>query len=179
MSRSLPGFSAPAASFDQPFEMMEACHDRVQRSLDLLERIVRHIDENGHDAQSRSAVQDVLRYFNMAAPHHHEDEERHVFPLLEHSPDARLRQAVATLKADHVRMARLWADLRPRLQAWLAPDAPALTDEDRALVRRFTGIYATHIPLEETLAYPAAQALLEPQPLAEMGAEMAARRKSK
>ena len=62
MSRSLPGFSAPAASFDQPFEMMEACHDRVQRSLDLLERIVRHIDENGHDAQSRSAVQDVLRY---------------------------------------------------------------------------------------------------------------------
>ena len=55
----------------------------------------------------------------------------------------------------------------------------SLTDEDRALVRRFTGIYATHIPLEETLAYPAAQALLEPQPLAEMGAEMAARRKSK
>ena len=53
MSRSLPGFSAPAASFDQPFEMMEACHDRVQRSLDLLERIVRHIDENGHDTQSR------------------------------------------------------------------------------------------------------------------------------
>ena len=179
MSRSLPGFSAPAASFDQPFEMMEACHDRVQRSLDLLERIVRHIDQNGHDEQSRSAVKDVLRYFDMAAPHHHEDEERHVFPLLEHSPDAQIRQAVATLKADHVRMAQMWAVLRPRLQAWQTPDAPALIDDDRALVQSFTSIYATHIPLEETLAYPAAQALLEPQPLAEMGAEMAARRRSR
>lgn len=179
MSRSLPGFSAPAASFDQPFEMMEACHDRVQRSLDLLERIVAHIDANGHDAQSRSAVADVLRYFTIAAPHHHEDEERHVFPLLENSPDPALRQAVATLKADHIRMARLWADLRPRLQAWQAEDAAPLTDDDRRLVREFTGIYSTHIPLEEQVVYPASQSLLEPAPLAAMGAEMAARRKGR
>ena len=53
MSRSLPGFSAPAASFDQPFEMMEACHDRVQRSHMIL------VDETytPKDGQSFVAIQ--------------------------------------------------------------------------------------------------------------------------
>ena len=71
---NLPGFNTPAVGFEQPFEMLEACHERVQRSLALLGRIARHIDAQGHDAQSRSAAVDVLRYFDIAGPHHHEDE---------------------------------------------------------------------------------------------------------
>ena len=35
---SLPGMRSPGAGFDQPFEMLDACHDRVRRSLDLLRR---------------------------------------------------------------------------------------------------------------------------------------------
>lgn len=180
MSRALPGFSTPAASFEQPFDMLEACHARVQRSLDLLARIVAHVDAKGHDAQSRAAVADVLRYFDLAAPQHHEDEERHVFPLLlAHARDTAVRQAVATLQADHARMAAQWAALRPRLLAWLREGAAPLTEAERAQVRDFAALYATHIPLEESLAYPAARALLASEALAGMGAEMAARRRQR
>ncbi|RRD57749.1 hemerythrin domain-containing protein [Comamonadaceae bacterium OH2545_COT-014] len=183
MTRALPGFSTPAVSFEQPFEMLHACHERVQRSLNLLERIVAHVDAHGHDAQSRAAVADVLRYFDLAAPHHHEDEERHVFPLLlAHAPSAAVRQAVATLQADHARMTAQWAALRPRLLAWQQEGAAPLTEAERTQVRDFAALYASHIPLEETVAYPAARALLDTPPLtgaqADMGAEMAARRRN-
>lgn len=174
---ALPGFHSPAASFEQPFEMLHACHERVQRSLDLLGRIVAHVQAHGHDAQSRSACADVLRYFDLAAPHHHEDEERHVFPLLRQHPDAQVREAVATLQAEHTQMHALWQRLRPLLLAWQGDAAAAITDADRDLIARFTAVYAQHIPLEDSLAYPAAQALLDAPAQQAMGQEMGARRR--
>ena len=123
---SLPGFQSPAVGFEQPFEMLQACHERVQRSLDLLRRLTAHIDAHGHDAASRSAAADVLRYFDLAAPLHHEDEELHVFPALAASPDAGVRQAIATLRDDHRRMAERWARARLVLLAWRdQPQPPA------------------------------------------------------
>ncbi|MGB3066911.1 MAG: hemerythrin domain-containing protein [Ottowia sp.] len=175
----LPGFNAPAVGFEQPFEMLEACHERVQRSLGLLERLLAHIDANGHDASSRSAAADVLRYFDIAAPHHHEDEERHVFPALAGSQDDRIHEAVARLKSDHARMDFLWARLRRVLLAWRDDQpAPLPTAADRALVRDFALCYADHIPLEETLVYPAARALFDAGRLTAIGEEMASRRRA-
>lgn len=174
----LPGFNAPAVGFEQPFEMLEACHERVQRSLRLLERLLTHVDANGHDTSSRSAAADVLRYFDIAAPHHHEDEERHVFPVLAASHDARVREAVARLKSDHERMNALWKQLRLVLLAWRDEDpAPLPTEADRALVRDFARCYADHIPLEETLVYPAARPLFDAGHMAAIGEEMASRRR--
>ena len=34
---------APAATFEQPFEMLVACHERVIRTLDLLQRLRAHL----------------------------------------------------------------------------------------------------------------------------------------
>ncbi len=108
MTASPPGFDSPAVGFDQPFEMLEACHDRVRRSLALLGRLLAYLSDHPHDAQSRSAARDVLRYFELAAPLHHQDEERHVFPRLAGDADAALTDAVARLRADHARMESLW-----------------------------------------------------------------------
>ena len=36
---ALPGLHAPAAGFDAPFALLDACHERVRRSLALLERL--------------------------------------------------------------------------------------------------------------------------------------------
>jgi hypothetical protein len=58
--------STPAASLDQPFELLAGCHDRVRRSLALLQRLVEHVRAHGADAQARSAADDVLRYFDIA-----------------------------------------------------------------------------------------------------------------
>jgi len=176
---SLPGFQSPAVGFEQPFEMLEACHQRVQRSLDLLQRLIGYLDDHGHDATSRSAADDVLRYFDLAAPLHHEDEELHVFPALADSPDPALRQAIATLRDDHVRMAARWALARQLLLAWRdEPSPPALDGPSRALLKAFGDAYGAHIALEEGLVYPAARTAFDDTGLARIGAEMQARRRA-
>ena len=175
----LPGLHTPAVGFEQPFEMLEACHERVQRSLALLQRIVDHVDRHGHDADSRSAAHDVLRYFDIAGPHHHEDEERHVFPALAGHADPAVRAAVAQLQADHVRMHAQWARLRKVLLDWRDAEQPAtIAAAQRQLVQDFVASYERHIPLEESVVYPAARPRFTDADLARIGAEMARRRQA-
>ena len=176
-AQALPGFDSPAVGFEHPFEMLEACHDRVRRSLALLDRLVEHVGTHGHDAQSRSAAADVLRYFDLAAPLHHEDEERHVFPRLEHCGDAALEAATASLRIDHARMEALWAGLRVALQAWALPGATHDVGMlPRQHAREFGSVYAMHLRVEETLVFPAARARMDAGRLARMSADMQARR---
>ena len=177
MTASLPGFDSPAVGFDQPFEMLEACHDRVRRSLALLGRLLAYLSDHPHDAQSRSAARDVLRYFELAAPLHHQDEERHVFPRLAGDADAALTDAVARLRADHARMESLWAQLRPVLQDWAGEVAGAAPDEPaRQVAAAFVELYAQHLEVEETLIFPAARARMDDAGLQSMSLDMAQRR---
>jgi len=178
-SPSLPGFDAPAVGFEQPFEMLVACHERVKRTLDLLRRLMDHVDAKGHDGSSRSAAADVLRYFDIAAPLHHEDEELHVFPALAASADPQVSAAVTTLQRDHELMAGHWAGLRPVLVQWRDDEAaPRIDGTARQTVEAFIGLYATHIAMEEGLVYPAARSHFDAAGLARIGAEMQARRRA-
>lgn len=172
----LPGFTAPAVGFDQPFEMLEACHERVQRSLRLLARLVAHLREQGCDAAARAAAADVLRYFDVAAPHHHEDEERHVFPALLAGADAALAEAVRRLQADHLEMARSWAAARGPLQALASGARDALAADEEALLTHFAGLYEQHLLTEDTRVYPAARRQFDDAALQRMGEDMARRR---
>ena len=174
---TLPGFNAPAVGFEQPFAMLEACHERVQRTLALLQRLRAHVQEHGADVSAQQAARDVLRYFDIAAPLHHEDEELHVFPLLlaQGSPDVAV--LVARLQHDHACMTVDWAAARLPLQALVDGRQAGFSEADGAAFERFSGRYDRHIADEEALAYPAAQALLAAPVLEAMGREMAARRK--
>ena len=179
MAITFPGFDSPAVGFEQPYDMLEACHDRVRRSLALLVRLIEHIDASGHDDSSRSAATDVLRYFELAAPQHHEDEERHVFPLLMEQGDAALRDAVQLLKRDHERMNALWHELRVSVSHWSrAQAAGAIDDDSRRLAAEFAALYAQHLQREEGLVFPASKRLSNAQRLADMGAEMRQRRRA-
>jgi hypothetical protein len=60
--------------------MLHACHDRVRRSLDLLGRVCERLVQGRVDAAVHDAAADVLRYFDRAAPQHHEDEEAACLP---------------------------------------------------------------------------------------------------
>jgi hemerythrin-like domain-containing protein len=176
-ARALPGFDAPAVGFEQPFEMLEACHARVRRSLALLDRLTAHVEAHGHDAQSRSAAADVLRYFDLAASLHHEDEERHVFPLLEHCGEAALEAATAGLRRDHQRLESLWAPLRAALSLWSASAAsgavdPAMQQQAKAL----GALYDSHLRTEEATVFPAARARMSAEHMAKMSADMQRRR---
>lgn len=166
--------TTPAAGFDQPFDMLEACHARMERTLALLERLGAHLQQYGCDAQARSAAADVLRYFDIAAPQHHQDEELHVLPQLRAQGQAGI---AARLLADHQVMEHEWAQLRPAL---LAVADGSLVDADLApaLARwaQFTSLYRRHLAAEETQAFPPARTGLLPAQLEAMGEEMARRR---
>jgi hemerythrin-like domain-containing protein len=170
--------ASPAAGFEAPMEMLVACHERVQRSLDLMARLQQHVLATGCDEQARAAARDVLRYFDVAAPLHHQDEELHVFPVLLVGQDAALRQLACELIDDHRRMETAWVAARAALLA-IAEDTTGelqLSAAQMAALAYFTGLYAQHIVREEGLAYPGALALLSAADLQIMSQDMMTRR---
>ncbi len=175
----LPGHHAPNAGFEAPFEMLQACHERVERMLALIRRLQEHLQQKGCDDSVRQAARDVMRYFDQAAPRHHEDEERHVFPPLMAGPDAAVKALVLRLIQDHRQMELAWTDARSVLQAIADHgDAPwpGLTVWHQVKLNDFARLYRQHVDDEEKVAYPAARGLLGSGALAAMSEDMMARR---
>ncbi|MFO1265999.1 MAG: hemerythrin domain-containing protein [Rubrivivax sp.] len=116
---------------------------------------------NGSDAAAREAATAVLRYFDLAGPNHHADEEEDLFPALLESmagSDAvRLRELTESLAADHREFERRWAALRRTLQD-VAEGRAALLDA--ADVQGFADLYKQHIAREEGELLPMASRLL-------------------
>lgn len=165
---------APGAGFEQPFEMLGACHERVERMLALLERLAQHLPQHGADEQAAGAARDVMRYFDQAAPLHHEDEERHVFPALRASGRPELAALAARLHEEHERMAAAWAALRATLLEITQGHWPAGAAFEA--VAPFAASCRAHIQAEEDEAYPSAAGDIVDAARDAMGKEMAARR---
>ncbi|MBA2672514.1 hemerythrin domain-containing protein [Ramlibacter sp.] len=175
---SQPG--APAApTFAQPFDMLEACHQRLHRTLGLLDKLRAHLAAHGADQQAQQAARDVMRYFDEAAPQHHHDEELHVFPPLAAHGSADTVALVARLRADHLQMEGRWPPARAVLAAVAQGTPGAITVVQAATLDAFAGLYGAHIEAEEQLAYPQVLALLDQAAIAAMGQEMARRRGSR
>ncbi|MDB5937856.1 MAG: hypothetical protein JWP77_220 [Polaromonas sp.] len=176
---SLPGHRAPAAGFEAPFEMLATCHDRVERMLALQKKLQQHLRDKGCDEPARQAARDVMRYFDLAAPLHHQDEELHVFPPLLAGPDDSLRALVQRLMQDHRQMEAGWVQARRALQA--VADSPAsdwtpLTAEQTAALDQFAALYRQHLDDENHTVYPAAESLLRPDAIEAMSQDMMQRR---
>lgn len=173
MSSPLTLHAAPGAGFDQPFEMLEACHERVQRMLQLLERLAAHLPVHGCDAQAAEAARDVMRYFDGAAPAHHEDEERHVLPQLRAAGDEAF---AAQIEQEHHELHRQWALLRRSLAEVAAGTWIDTGPAGFVPWQQYAALYRAHAAAEEALAFPAARAALDDTALQAMGREMAERR---
>jgi hemerythrin-like domain-containing protein len=179
MKISLPLHHSPSVGPEAPFELLEACHERVNRSLKLLDKLQNYLLTNGHDASAASAANDVLRYFNLAAPHHHQDEELHVFPPLLALREDSLTGVIHQLIADHRAMERAWVDAAAVLRTIAAHDCSPWTPLESAQIqslRQFASLYEQHIALEESQIYPRGRQTLAQEQLAAMSADMIARR---
>lgn len=175
----LPGHSAPAAGFEAPFEMLATCHERVERMLKLQARLQQHLLDKGCDESARQAARDVMRYFDIAAPLHHQDEELHVFPALLSGPDATMHTLVKRLLQDHRDMEVAWGRARRVLLA--IADSPEsgwtpLTPDQSAALTQFAAMYSQHLDDEDHVAYPAAQAALSSDAVLVMSEDMMQRR---
>ena len=168
--------ASPAAGFEQPFEMLEACHERVHRMLTLLARLRAHLPGHGADEQARQAARDVMRYFDVAAPHHHRDEELHVFPRLLRQADPAVVPVVQRLQRDHVLMEQRWATAREVLDRLARGDIDRFGAVDDEALGAFAALYGEHLASEEQIAYPRARALMDEKDIEAAGQEMARRR---
>lgn len=166
-----------APALDEPLEILSACHGRVLAQLETLQRLLPHLPAHGADKQAQQAAAAVLRYFDTAAKHHHEDEEIDLLPALAAAVAPADAPALAQLRqrilAEHVRLAGLWAAVRPqldgvRLGVQSTLDEQAVADMDAA--------YRQHIEFEESHLLPLALKLLDQQSLGDLGRAMTLRR---
>ncbi|HET9578582.1 MAG TPA: hemerythrin domain-containing protein [Usitatibacter sp.] len=170
-------FDAPAAGFDHPLEILEACHGRVLRFAGLTVRIARQVAASGVDDEVREAARSVMRYFDDAGAKHHRDEEEDLFPALNRCvPDSErpaLAALVTRLLDEHRELDGLWRAMREHLQALVEGRETAL---DPGLAEAFVEAYRRHIELEERELFPLARRLLDGKSIRVLGASMAQRR---
>jgi len=174
---SPPGFGAPAPGFDEPLEMLNACHGRIRDQLATLEKLVPHLAREGCDAAAQEAARAVMRYFDLAGVQHHQDEEQDLFPLLRRYAAERGRgdvgAALGELEREHRTMDEVYARIRGRL-ADVAEARSARLDIEQ--VAHFAWIYRSHIMREEAAAFGFAAEVLTEEDRAGLGARMAQRR---
>lgn len=163
-------------TFDQPLEMLEACHERIQAQLATLERLGPHLETKGCDAEAKSAAQAVLRYFDTGGAFHHQDEDHDLFPVLRAKAAAAGRHDVAAaieeLRQEHETMEAQWKRLGEQLQAVVSGE-PRIAVED---IARFAWLYRRHMDREATAVLPFARHALDASERATLGKRMAARR---
>lgn len=170
------GLESSAPTFDHPLEMLLACHGKILRQCDTLQKLMAHLRIHGCDDQVRQAAQGVLRYFSTAGQFHHQDEEENLFPALRASAGddkEQLDELLQRLLQEHVVMLAAWNELRPMLLQ-LAEGMNARLDE--RLANRFINSYTMHIAVENSELLPLAARLLTPEQLRQIGMSMAERR---
>ncbi len=166
-----PPLQPVAPSIDDPIELLVACHDKVRRFAGLTLRLRDHVLTKGPDQQAQEAAQSILRYFNIAAPLHHDDEEVDLFPALRQMAIDELDQCMMQLQAEHTELAALWQSL----QAWLTATAGGQPHPAPDTVAAFAQRYQAHAQREEDEVYPFASRLTSEQ-IGRISAAMVARR---
>ncbi|KVQ69169.1 hemerythrin domain-containing protein [Burkholderia territorii] len=166
----------PAPSFDEPVDMLRACHERITAQCATLEKLAAHLPSYGADTQAQQAARNIMRYFDLAAPHHHADEEQDLFPVLieiSQRQCSSVGERIASLLDEHRSLEASWAQLRTALADVAQGKKRPL---ERAWVADFVDAYLGHIALEEREIFPFAEACLDRQQLASLSAAMVARR---
>lgn len=166
-----------APALDEPLEILAACHGRVLAQLETLQRLLQHLPVHGADDQARQAAGAVLRYFDTAARHHHEDEEVDLLPALQAAAPPEARTELAGVRqrvlAEHSRMYALWDALRPQLDAVRLGEGASL---DRQRVIDMDAIYRQHIEFEESRLLPLSRQLLDAKATRTLSEAMTRRR---
>ncbi len=170
--KSFPGMTE-APGFDEPLEMLLACHGRILSQCTTLQKLVKHLPEHGCDLQAQQAASAIMRYFDTAGRNHHQDEECDLFPVLLASGDAAAQRLVTHLLERHVVLDAAWDTLRGELQEIAISQSERLTPQ---AVQHFISSYRSHIEMENAQLLPMAKRLMTPAQLEALGRSMSQRR---
>ena len=159
------------SSFEDPLSLLLACHDKVRHFARLALRLGTHVSHRGADAEAAQAATSILRYFDLAAPLHHADEEDDLFPALRALNSRGLCTTLDELEAEHNVLENLWHSIRPWLEATTKNDRV----ETPSTLAMFAKRYMQHAEREENQAYAAVSSLPD-EVLATIGGNMRKRR---
>jgi hemerythrin-like domain-containing protein len=177
VSMAFQSMNPQIAGFDEPLLMLGSCHDRIRAQCEVLQNLAAHMQAHGCDGQAQQAASNVMRYFDSAGRHHHEDEELDLFPRMIAAATGQNAERVALLveqlKHEHREMEKMWSGLSKTLELIAHGGSAAL---DALEVSRFCAVYRAHIALEDANMIPLASHLLGERELAAIGEAMAARR---
>lgn len=166
-----------APDFDQPIAVLKHCHDKIRKQIQTLQKLSQHRPKNRPDIDMQQAASAVLRYFNHAAPWHHEDEEHDLLPMLLRTAggeDARLLDALMpAILQEHQQMDAVWSALNVQLQEIASGSSTELSESD---VAQFAEMYGAHMAKEETHIAPMAKRLFSDTQMLELGNAMRTRR---
>lgn len=167
----------PAPDFQHPLQLLHACHGRITGFNDLLLRLPAHLEAHGVDADAKQAAQRLLKYFDTAGRHHHEDEEHNLFPMVREAALAQdnhdIPEILDLLIAQHREMEQAWQALRQELLKLAEGQA---VDPMALPVEGFVSLYRQHMPLEDEQLLPYASKVLSPAQLESLGDAMGKRR---
>jgi hemerythrin-like domain-containing protein len=166
-----------APDFDQPIAVLKHCHDKIRKQIRTMQNLVDHAPERRPDIDMKQAAHAVLRYFNIAAPHHHADEEQDLLPMLRRTATGEdallLNSLLPEIAKEHQDMDAAWTVLERQLQEIAAGGSGDLSAEN---VAHFAELYTAHMEKEETRIAPMAKRLFSAAQMYRLGNAMRARR---
>jgi hemerythrin-like domain-containing protein len=170
----------PGSDFNDPIGLLEDCHRRIEKFLNVLVTLADQSQGNALTAEERAAAETSLRYFREAAPKHTADEEESLFPRLRSLQNYGTTELAKldNLHTDHGAAEENHRAVDELFRRWLTDDGLPAGDLTRlkSLLHSLRDAYAHHIKEEETLVFPNAAKLLTTSDLQAVGSEMAKRR---
>lgn len=168
----------PAPDFSDPIGLLKACHQRILRYCDLLEKLVLLAKKTERsedtDREIQEAANQVRRYFSTAGVLHHMDEEKDFFPVLIRS-SMKLADQIHALKQEHKQCDELWGQLEPLLSN---PTKQETIEALEQVSEQFCTFQRNHVGQEEAGFLSMAQHILSSDQLRNIGYSMEERRKS-
>jgi hemerythrin-like domain-containing protein len=164
--------------FESPLELLLSCHEKILHFSSALQQLVQTLAQQGWTAELEKTADMICRYFTIAGPEHHLDEEKHLFPaLIAIDPELtkpetlELVQALNQLIKEHVETDLLWESLNIMLSE-RSQDFATLKE----LAEQFAADMQEHVDIENNTIFPYAREHLSRQTFKKMGLAIARRR---
>jgi hemerythrin-like domain-containing protein len=153
-----------------------ACHQRIRQFSHAARRLG---DPSISPSAAAEACRAVHRYFTVALPLHHEDEDRSLLPrLVAAGPSSDVSRALEAMRVEHAAIDRVLGEAVALWEAILADEAVWIAERSRVARAgaRLEELFDAHLLLEETFVFPALDALLTPEDKEAIVSEIRARR---
>jgi pyridoxamine 5'-phosphate oxidase len=157
--------------------VLKHCHGRIKKQLATLSKLGRYLNKHGVDAEAQAAAQAVLRYFRIAAPLHHEDEEVNLLPVLaqlsQQQGVSEFQDWQSSILLQHQQMHEQWLNLAKQLDLIQSGQMP---NWDETATKAFIHLYTEHISFEENNILPLAERLFSQEHMQNLAHAMQERR---